>query len=49
MSFVNDESFNYEVMCLDIGEQFKGDFVGPYVARNLNISTRPMGTKRVKE
>ena len=49
VTFVNDESFNYEVMCLDIGKRFEGEFIGPYIARNLNVSTKPMGFKRVKE
>ena len=48
VTFVKDETFNYEQMCQDIGRQFESDFVGPFVARNLNVVARPMGTKKRK-
>ena len=48
VTFTNEETFNYEAMCSDIGTQLDNDFVGPYVARNLNITTRPMGIRHKK-
>ena len=55
VAFVNEGSFNYSEMYKDVSPdtgsdfctQFNNDFVGPYVARNLNVSTRPMGVKRI--
>ena len=46
--FTNNDSFNYEEMCADIGHPIENDYIGPYVARNLNVSARPMGIKRRK-
>ena len=48
VAFTNNDDFDYEIMCAKIGYPIENDYVGPYVTRNLNIMTRPMGVKRKK-
>ena len=47
--FTNNDDFDYNEMCEDIGRTIENDYIGPYVARNLNVTTRPMGVKRQRK
>ena len=46
--FINEDDPDYNKMRRDVEQSIKNDHIGRYVARNLNVSTRPMGLKRKK-